>query len=30
MGLLTRASSGSRRGNTEAGPVAIVVMTISG
>jgi hypothetical protein len=28
MGLLTRGSSGSRRGNTEAGPVAIVVMTI--
>jgi hypothetical protein len=27
MGLLTRASSGSSRGNTDAGPVAIVVMT---
>jgi hypothetical protein len=28
MGLLTFGSSGSSRGKTEAGPVAIIVMTI--
>jgi hypothetical protein len=29
MGLLTRDSSGSRRGKIEAGLVAVVVMTYS-